>query len=117
MRMVSEKRLLTVSLTVGLVLWLLLPGCHGPQQSTRTGRPCPVCKRQTRALPVARLTYTTCVCPLCRNVTTLDASTRTAVEICTGATLGGPVEVCSHCQIIAERCAACRKSLGKPAGP
>lgn len=117
MRMDSRKRLLIVSLTVGLALWLLLPGCHGSHRSIRTGRPCPVCKRQTRALPVARLTYTTCVCPLCRNVTTLDASTRAAVEAYAGTALGETVEVCSHCQIIAERCAACRTTQGKPAGP
>ena len=62
MKMVSRRRFLTVSLTVVLVLWLLLSGCHGLQKATRTGRPCPVCMRQTRALPVARLTHTTCVC-------------------------------------------------------
>lgn len=117
MRTVSEDRLSTVLLIVGLIGWLLLPGCHGPQRSIRTGRPCPVCKRQTRSVPVTRLTYTTCVCPLCRSVTTLDASTRHAVETYTGVALGDSVEVCSHCQIIAERCAACRTTKGKPAGP
>jgi len=117
MKMVSRRRFLTVSLTVVLVLWLLLSGCHGLQKATRTGRPCPVCKRQTRALPVARLTHTTCMCPVCRNVTTLNASTRTAVETYAGAALGDTVEVCGYCQIIAERCAACRESPGRPTGP
>jgi hypothetical protein len=50
-------------------------------------------------------------------VTTLNASTRTAVETYAGAALGDTVEVCGYCQIIAERCAACRESPGRPTGP
>jgi hypothetical protein len=42
-------------------------------------------------------------------VTTLNAATQAAVEAYTGAELDGAVEVCGHCQIIVEGCAACRE--------
>jgi hypothetical protein len=118
MRTIAGKRSLAVALAVGLVLWSLLPGgCHWQRRTAGVSRPCPVCKRETRTLPVTSLTYTTCVCPVCRNVTTLNAATKAAVEAYTGAGIGDTVEVCSHCQIIVEPCAACRQKQGKPTGP
>ncbi len=115
MRTVAEKRSLAVALAAGMVLWsLLLGGCHGQGRAVRASQPCPVCRNQTRIVPLAKLTYTTCVCPACRTVTTLNAATQAAVEDYAGAGVGDTVEVCSHCQIIVERCAACRRQQGRP---
>jgi len=115
MRMVAEDRSLAVALAAGVVLWsVLLGGCHGQRRAARASQPCPVCRNQTRILPLAKLTYTTCVCPACRTVTTLNAATQAAVEGYAGARVGDTVEVCSHCQIIVERCAACRRQQGRP---
>ncbi len=117
MRTVAEKRSLAVALAAGVVLWsLLLGGCHGQRRAARASQPCPVCRNQTRILPLANLTYTTCVCPACRTVTTLNAATPAAVEDYAGAEVGDAVEVCTHCQIIVERCAACRQDRNKRAG-
>ncbi len=110
MSTMATRRTLAVALMVGLVLWSLLPtGCGSQQRTTRGSQPCPVCRRQTRIVPLAHLTYTTCVCPACKTVTTLNAATQAAVEAYTGAELDGAVEVCGHCQIIVEGCAACRE--------
>jgi len=49
-------------------------------------------------------------------VTTLNAATQAAVEDYAGAGVGDAVEVCTHCQIIVERCAACRRDRSKQAG-
>lgn len=105
----SLAAMLTVSLVLGA---LLLPGCQSQQKYTGSGRPCPVCKSETRIMPLTGLTYTTCVCPECEKVTTLDAATRAAVEAYTGGGVGDTVEVCTHCQIIVERCSACREAKG-----
>lgn len=114
MRTVARNRLLAAVLTAGLVVGaFLLPGCQSDQKAAGTGRPCPICARETRTMPLTGLDYTTCVCPECEKVTTLDASTRTAVEAYTGTGIGGTVEVCTRCQVITEHCAACREMQGK----
>ncbi len=105
---------LAVVLAVGLV-WgaLLLSGCQSRPKYAGTGRPCPVCRKETRAMPLTSLTYTTCVCPECESVTTLNAATRADVEAYTGTGIDSTVEVCTHCQIIVERCSACREAKGR----
>lgn len=114
MRTVAGKRSLAVALAAGVVLWsVLLGGCHGQRRAARVSQPCPVCRKQTRIVPPAKLTYTTCVCPACRTVTTLNAATQAAVEDYAGAGVGNAVEVCGYCQIIVERCAACRRKQGR----
>jgi hypothetical protein len=114
MRITVRNRSLAAVLTAGLMVWaFLLPGCQSGQRSTGTGRPCPICGRETRTMPLTGLTYTTCVCPECKKVTTLDAATLEAVQAYTGRDIGGSVEVCTHCQVITERCAACREARGK----
>lgn len=118
MRMIAIRRTQAVALMVCLVLGaLLLAGCASERKTARPSQPCPVCRRQTWTVPLAELTYTTCVCPVCRNVTTLNAATQAAIEAYTGVGVDGAVEVCSHCQIIVERCAGCRQAQeGQPGG-
>jgi uncharacterized lipoprotein YajG len=114
MRTVARTRFLAVALTIGLVLGsLLMAGCQSQQKTTKMGRPCPVCGKQTRIMPLTDLKYTTCVCPACKKVTTLDVATQAAVEAYTGRGVGDTVEVCDNCQVIVERCAACREKQGK----
>lgn len=114
MRTAARNRSLAVVLTAALCLGaVLLVGCQSEQRYVRTGQPCPVCQHETRVMPLTGLTYTTCVCPECKKVTTLDASTLEAVQAYTGRDIGGTVEVCSRCQVITERCATCREAQGK----
>ncbi len=114
MRTVVRSRSLAAVLAISLILGALpLSGCQSRRKYARTGRPCPVCKRETRIMPLTGLTYTTCVCPECEKVTTLDAATQAAVEAYTGVGVGDTVEVCPHCQIVVERCSTCREAKGK----
>ncbi len=114
MRTAATHKSLAVVLAAGLMLGaFLLPGCQSEQQYARTGQSCPVCQSETRTMPLTGLTYTTCVCPECEKVTTLDDTTLREVQAYTGHNIGGMVEVCTHCQVITERCAVCREAQGK----
>ena len=114
MKTVARSRSLAAVLAIGLILGALpLSGCQSRREYPKTGRPCPVCRKETRTMPLASLTYTTCVCPECESVATLNAASRAAVEDYTGTKAGDTVEVCTHCQIIVERCKACRKAKGR----
>jgi hypothetical protein len=89
----------------------VLSGCHTAQKRADpgSGEVCPVCQAEIRTIPLTDLTYTICVCPECRKVSTLDSSTRVAVEAYVGGPIGETVHVCDACGTLIERCAVCRE--------
>jgi hypothetical protein len=111
-----ESRVRMFSVT-GLLALLCIPavllpiGCqHDNRVVQREVREvCPVCERETRVHPITGLTYTTCICPTCERVLTLDMHTREAIERFTGPNIGDRVQVCDSCGNIVEDCAVCRQ--------
>jgi hypothetical protein len=95
-----------------LCIAAVLPsGCESSNRvvESRASDTCPICERETRVHPITGLTYTTCLCPTCGTVSTLDARTQDAIERFTGPNIGDRVHVCDSCGHILEDCAACRQ--------
>lgn len=91
---------------------VLLPiGCQPANRVVHTEplAACPICERETRVHPITGLTYTTCICPTCERVLTLDMHTREAIERFTGPNIGDRVQVCDACGNIIEDCVICRE--------
>ncbi len=109
--MQARRRSVASLLTLTVILAALaFSGCHsGHQKATGTEKGCPVCETEVRVMPLTGLTYTVCICPECKKVSSLDAATREAVEQYVGGNLGDTVHVCDKCEAIIERCAVCRE--------
>jgi len=109
--MQARKRSVASILTLTVVLAALaFSGCHsGHKTAGGTGEACPVCTTELRVMPLTGLTYTVCVCPECKKVSSLDAATREAVEQYVGGQVGDTIHVCDKCEAIIERCAVCRE--------
>ena len=107
----SKKPIVSIVILVVSAAGLVLSGCHAGHKATVTESDeiCPVCQTDVRVMPLTDLTYTICVCPGCKEVSTLDAATREAVEAYTGGSIGNTVHVCDKCGTLIERCAACRE--------
>ncbi len=90
---------------------LLAAGCESSNRvvARGTSEVCPVCDHETRIQPLTGLTYTTCICPTCEKVYTLDAATLDAIERFTGPNIGDRVHVCDACGNVIEDCAICRE--------
>ena len=105
--------LIAGSLAILLVSMAFLPmGCQSSNSQVVSSEPsatCPICERQTRIHPITGLKYTTCICPTCRQTTTLDPAFELAVQRFTGPNIGDRVHVCDSCGNIIEECAACRE--------
>jgi hypothetical protein len=99
---------------------ILLPaGCQSSKQvASKPGEPtvCPVCGRETRTQPLTRLKYTTCICPTCKQVSTLDKATADAIERAYGYEPGFQVTVCEGCGAVMQECAVCREARGQGPG-
>jgi uncharacterized protein YbaR (Trm112 family) len=108
---VSRRCIVSIVAMVVFVVGLTLSGCHSEHKmaSGGTGQTCPVCQTELRVMPLTGLTYTICVCPECKKVSTLDDSTRAAVEAYVGGSIGETVHVCDACGAVVESCAACRE--------
>ncbi|MBN1362110.1 MAG: hypothetical protein JW993_16060 [Sedimentisphaerales bacterium] len=106
--------LMTVILILCAGGLVALPGCKSEDNvvAIETNPLCPNCHTETRVQPITGLTYTTCICPACKKVSTLDAPTLAAVEAYTGAGVGNTVRVCDSCEALIGECAACRQSKG-----
>lgn len=118
-----ERKVMMTSLVgilVGLciVAILLLSGCESSSRvvASKPSDTCPICERQTRVNPITRLEYTTCICPTCGRVYTLDQATLDAIERFTGPDIGDRVAVCDSCGNILTDCAQCREKAGLRAG-
>ena len=110
--MQARKRSGASILTLTVVLAALAStGCHSGHTTAGvgTGEACPVCQTEVRVMPLTGLTYTVCICPECKKVSSLDAATREAVELYVGGQVGDTVHVCDKCEAIIERCAVCRE--------
>lgn len=107
----SRRSIVSIVVMTVFIAGLALSGCHSEHKTAAagTGDVCPVCETQTRVMPITGLTYTICICPECKKVSTLDNSTRAAVEAYVGGSIGETVHVCDECNAVIERCAACRE--------
>jgi hypothetical protein len=87
-----------------------LGGCKSSDRvvATETNSQCPNCRMETRIQPLTGLTYTTCICPVCKKVSRFDPETRERVQDIFGHNLGDSVYVCDNCQMVVEKCAICR---------
>jgi len=90
---------------------LLLTGCESSNRmvASEISDTCPICEHETRVHPITGLSYTTCLCPTCGTVSTLDPQVQNAVERFTGPNIGDRVHVCDGCGQIIEDCAVCRE--------
>src|SRR5512140_2776092 len=111
-----EPAVRTTSITGILAILLaaaaLLPiGCQSSNRvvSSEPSATCPMCERQTRIQPLTGLKYTTCICPTCKQTTTLDPDFALDLERVTGLNIGDRVHVCDSCGKVIEECAACRE--------
>ena len=98
---------------------VLLPiGCESANRvvASDISDTCPICERETRVHPITGLDYTTCICPTCGTVSTLDPRVQDAVERFTGPNIGDRVHVCDSCGNIIEDCATCRENRRLQAG-
>jgi len=112
MQVKKEKRSVASILTLTVILaGLVFSGCHSGRKMAGAGtdEACPVCQTEVRVMPITGLTYTVCICPECKKVSSLDAATREAVEAYVGGQIGDTVHVCDKCEAIIERCAVCRE--------
>ncbi len=73
---------------------------------------CPLCQSQTRVQPLTGLEYTTCVCPSCKKVLTVDEGVVDALLRFTGPNVGESVTVCEACGAVVTECAVCREARG-----
>jgi len=71
---------------------------------------CPVCGRETRRQPLTGLKYTTCVCPTCKQVSTIDPETLQKLEDVYGYLPEFRVDVCEGCGAVVQECAVCREA-------
>lgn len=90
---------------------LLSAGCESSNQvvAREASAACPVCEHETRIQPLTGLAYTTCVCPTCEKVYTLDPRVLNDIERFTGPNIGDRVHVCDACGNVIEDCAICRE--------
>jgi len=94
---------------------ILLPaGCQSSEQVAAAGptEVCPLCGQETRTQPLTGLKYTTCICPTCKQVSTLDKDTAMAIERAYGYEPSFMVTVCEGCAVVVKECATCREARG-----
>lgn len=99
---------------------VLLPaGCQSSNRQVAAANPstgptevCPVCGKVTRTQPLTGLKYTTCICPKCKRVWTLDRDTADTIERAYGYEPGLMVTVCDGCKAMVQECAVCREARG-----
>jgi hypothetical protein len=108
---ISTKRTGMVTL-LGVAAILLVAGCQSSNRlvSGKMSETCPNCKVETRLQPITGLTYTRCLCPSCKRVSTLDESTLANVERYVGGHVGDTVHVCDSCGSIIETCSICQNA-------
>ncbi len=101
--------LLTILCVAGA---LLAAGCESSNRvvDSRVAAACPICERQTRVHPITGLEYTTCLCPSCGTVSTMDPDFALAVERFTGPNVGDRLYASDSCGNILQDCAACRQA-------
>jgi hypothetical protein len=112
--------LLTGVLVTACASVILLPaGCQSSDRQvaaagTASGptQVCPLCGHETRKHPLTGLKYTTCVCPKCKRVWTVDKETAESIERAFGEEPGFMATVCEGCGVVMQECAVCREARG-----
>lgn len=96
----------------GVAVIVLAAGCQSSQRlvSVETSETCPACQVETRIQPITGLRYTRCLCPSCKEVSTLDESTLLNLERYTGGNVGETVHVCDQCGSAVETCSVCQEA-------
>ncbi len=95
---------------------LALPtGCQTPGKvvSKEISTACPTCTMETKTTAIKGVTYTKCVCPSCRTVSTVDPRLADSVRAYVGTEIGDTIHVCDHCKAIVESCPVCRQQAAK----
>jgi hypothetical protein len=100
-----------------LAVFLPLAGCQPSEQMTvsQSNPACPLCGRATQVCPLDQAKCTEVVCPVCRDVATVDPEFLDRLQIFTGGPIGDTVYACASCQAIVAACAKCRQN-GATAG-
>jgi len=98
-----------------LGLLVVSMGCQVPGKlvSQQSSSLCPMCQMETRTASISGLTYTKCVCPSCKTVSTVDPLLADSLRAYVGKEIGTTVLVCDHCKAIVGQCPVCRKMSGK----
>lgn len=102
-----------VPITLCTAAILLLAGCQPSQPMAVADETCPVCSHVTRVQPLTGLEYTTCICPSCRKVLTVNEDIIPELLRFTGPEVGESVTVCEGCGVILEECTVCREARGR----
>ncbi len=104
-------KLAIVAVALGGLVWTI--GCQtsGKLVSSEESVVCPACRLETRTSAIKGLTYTKCVCPSCKQVSTVDPEFAEAVYAYVGNDIGDTVHVCDSCQAIVEKCPVCRNQM------
>jgi hypothetical protein len=111
-RRVSTILMAGILTAAGAAVVVLPMGCQSENQvaATETSVVCPVCQRETRIQPLTGLKYTTCICPTCKTVSTLDPEFRDRLEVFYGNIVGDAVPVCDTDETVVMECAVCREA-------
>ncbi len=110
---ISSMFVAGVFVAVCTTIMLLPAGCQSSNQvASEPGEPavCPVCGQETRTQPLTGLKYTTCICPTCKRVWTLDRDTALAIERAYGHEPAFEATVCEGCGATMRECAVCREA-------
>lgn len=108
----KNMRIMTALGVLCLGLVVIGTGCQtsGKLVSTETSSVCPTCQMETRTTSITGVTYSKCICPSCKTVSTVDPRLAETVRGYVGDEIGDTVHVCDHCKAIAEKCPVCRKT-------
>ena len=105
----TAQMLVCFAVVLAIGATVFVAGCQMPGKlvSSEPGKACPMCKTEVRTMAVKGMTYTQCVCPGCKKVSTIDpgapASLADYVDPASQTVL-----VCEHCKAIVGKCPACR---------
>ena len=110
-RKVKTAAITGILVTLGTAVVLLPIGCESSNRvvASEPSAACPLCEHVTRVQPLTGLDYTTCICPTCEKVYTIDEQRLNDIERFTGPNIGDRVAVCNSCGTIIEECAICRE--------
>lgn len=112
-RRISTVLMAGILTATGAAVVVLPAGCQSANQTAATTEPstaCPICHRETRVQPLTGLEYTTCICPTCETVSTLDKNLLLSFERFDGTPRSETVHVCAQDRTVVMECAVCREA-------
>jgi hypothetical protein len=97
-----------------LAVTILPAGCQSSSSSrvcnAQAGGVCPICGSETRTQPLTGLKFTTCVCPVCKQVSKIDPETLEKLQDVFGYLPEFRATVCEGCGAVVRECATCRQA-------